>query len=412
MRESVCFPGTKTVYAYTSSLEESDLLLCAKRAAESLKSHSKNISFSFDPCQEYKIPCEVPFSQVLHSQRISLLKDADAAARASSGSISQVICRYLDVMQNVQICNSEGVFALDSRPRARLMVQAVASDGTDYQSGSNNPGAGKGYETFRSIDASGVGREAARIALVSLKAPACPAGYVPAVLDGGFGGVIFHEACGHSLEATSVSKGNSEFCGKLNTKVASEKVTAVDDGTLPGEWGSLSVDDEGTPTRRNVLIENGILKSYMIDRLGSLRMGLTVTGNSRRQSYKFAPTSRMTNTFLCGGNDSFEEMISTMGEGLYAKSLGGGSVNPTTGEFNFTVLEGYWVRDGHILCPVRGATLVGKGTEVLKNIDRIGPSPWLGQGMCGSISGSLPVNVGQPHIRLSEITVGGKGGSL
>ena len=191
-----------------------------------------------------------------------------------------------------------------------------------------------------------------------------------------------------------------------------DRVTAVDDGTRPGDWGSLHVDDEGTPARKNVLIENGILKGYLIDRLGARRMGMDVTGSSRRQNYKLAPTSRMTNTYIAAGSDDEEEMLRTMGEGLYARRMGGGSVNPLTGEFNFAVLEGYWVRDGKIYCPVRGATLVGRGADVIQKIDRVGPGMWQGQGMCGSISGSIPTNVGQPRIRVADITVGGKGGEL
>ena len=208
-------------------------------------------------------------------------------------------------------------------------------------------------------------------------------------------------------------------------------MTAVDDGTMPGEWGSMCFDDEGHPAQRNVLIENGVLKSYLVDILGSRLMNHPVTGSGRRQDYTYAPTSRMTNTFICAGHDDNEEMIATMtntffaegnddeeamlatmGDGLFAAKMGGGSVNPLTGEFNFAVLEGYWVKNGKILCPVRGATLIGKGADVLMKIDRIGRRMWMGQGMCGSSSGSVPTNVGQPRIRVSEITVGGKGGAL
>ena len=241
---------------------------------------------------------------------------------------------------------------------------------------------------------------AAKQAVTMLHAELCPAGTFPVVIDGGFGGVIFHEACGHSLEATSVSKGNSVFCNKLGQKIAADCVSAVDDGTMEGEWGTLHMDDEGTPTRRNLLIENGILKTYMIDRLGGRRMGMAPTGSSRRQDYTYAPTSRMTNTFICAGQDDPEEMIRTMGDGLYAAAMGGGSVNPLTGEFNFAVREGYWVKDGKIYCPVRGATLVGSGAQILMNIDRVGPEMWMAAGMCGSVSGSIPANVGQPRIRV------------
>lgn len=270
----------------------------------------------------------------------------------------------------------------------------------------------KEFEAYQQIDPETVGKEASRIAITMLHAPECPAGMVPVVIDGGFGGVILHEACVHGLEATSVGRGNSVFCNKLGQKIASDIVTAVDDGTMPGEWGSMCFDDEGHPAQRNVLIENGVLKSYLVDILGSRLMNHPVTGSGRRQDYTYAPTSRMTNTFFAEGNDDEEAMLATMGDGLFAAKMGGGSVNPLTGEFNFAVLEGYWVKNGKILCPVRGATLIGKGADVLMKIDRIGRRMWMGQGMCGSSSGSVPTNVGQPRIRVSEITVGGKGGAL
>jgi TldD protein len=245
-----------------------------------------------------------------------------------------------------------------------------------------------------------------------LHAVDCPAGVFPVVIDGGFGGVIFHEACGHSLEATSVSRGNSVFCGKLGQQIAAPCVTAIDDGTLPGEWGTCNVDDEGMETRRNVLIEKGVLKSYMSDIIGARKADLPRSGNGRRQDYTFAPTSRMTNTFIAPGTDSRDEMISTMGDGLYAITMGGGSVNPLTGEFNFAVNEAYWVKNGKIHTPVRGASLIGKGGKVLMDIDRVSDNLALAAGVCGSSSGSVPTNVGQPCIRVKSLTVGGKGDIL
>ena len=261
---------------------------------------------------------------------------------------------------------------------------------------------------FKYIDPEYYGRQAARSAHTMLHAKNCPAGKMTVAIDNGFGGVICHEACGHSLEATSVAKGNSVFTGKLGEQIASTKVTAIDDGTIPNAWGSLNIDDEGTPTQKNVLIENGILKSYMIDKLNARRMGMKVTGSGRRQSYKYAPTSRMTNTYIANGDNTPEEIIASISDGLYAKKMGGGSVNPVTGEFNFAVSEGYLVKNGEIQEPVRGASLIGKGSEILMNIDMVGNNMTQGQGMCGSSSGSIPTNVGQPMIRVSEITVGGR----
>ena len=241
-----------------------------------------------------------------------------------------------------------------------------------------------------------------------LKAGYCPAGRMAVAIENGFGGVIFHEACGHSLEASSVAYGQSEFAGKLGLRVACPKVTAVDDGTIPGAWGSVNIDDEGTPSRRNVLIENGILKSYLVDRFNGRRMGMPSTGSARRQSYLFEPTSRMTNTFLLNGPDRNEDIIASIEYGLYAKSMGGGSVNPVTGAFNFSVREGYLIRNGKVCEPVRGASLIGNGAEVLSAIDMVGQNLATAQGMCGSSSGSIPTDVGQPLIRVSSITVGGR----
>ena len=290
-----------------------------------------------------------------------------------------------------------------------MFINSVAEKDGETQTGIFGPGRLMGLEMFDDVvDPVEVGREASRQAVAMVSAGYCPAGVMPVAIGNGFGGVIFHEACGHSLEASAVAYGQSQFVGKLGEVVANPKVTAIDDGTIPNAWGSINFDDEGTPSTRNVLIENGVLKSYMIDKFNGRRMGMKSTGASRRQSYQFTPTSRMTNTYIAPGTDSFDDIISSMEYGLYARSLGGGSVNPTTGEFNFAVNEGYMVRNGKIAEPVRGASLVGKGSEIIKNIDMVSDNLELGQGMCGSSSGSIPVNVGQPMIRVSSITVGGR----
>jgi len=405
------FAGLKTAYAYTADTSLDSLLATARAAGAAVSGSSTPQDVRFEVKNYARIP-GIPADTVSNAARIAVLKTACEAAKAVSDEIRQVQVLLMDVDKTVLVANSEGVYGIDRRPRVRLYVQAVASDGKSTQTGTEGPGFAMGYEALDLIDIIGTAQTAARRAVTMLHAPECPASNCPVVIDGGFGGVIFHEACGHSLEATSVSRGNSEFCGKLGMQVAADCVTAIDDGTLPGQWGSFGMDDEGTPTKRRLLIENGVLKSYMIDRLGSLRMGLPVTGSARRQNYRFAPTSRMTNTFIAAGKDDPEEMIRSMGEGLYAKAMGGGSVNPLTGEFNFAVSEGYWVKNGEIVTPVRGATLIGRGTDVLMKIDRVGSRMWMGQGMCGSQSGSIPTNVGQPRIRVREMTIGGKGGAL
>lgn len=406
--------GTRSAYAYGADLGERALLETARAAAAALGAakDAPGGEIAFAPAQ-YTTPVKQAFDEIGNADRVRVMREGARAMKAASGEVTQAVVRYLDQVQRVTIVSTDGVFVTDERPRTRIFLQAVAMNGAEAQTGYSGPGCCRGFETYKDvIDVEQHAKIAADMAVTMLHAPECPAGNVPVVIDGGFGGVIFHEACGHSLEATAVGRNNSVFCGMLGKKIAADCVSAVDDGTLSGEWGSINVDDEGGMPRRNLLIENGVLTGYLIDKLGSRRMGLPDTGSSRRQGYMFAPTSRMTNTFICEGSDDDEEMIATMGEGLFAKKMGGGSVNPATGEFNFSVAEGYWVRNGAIVSPVRGATLIGKGSEVLLKIDRVGRHMWMAPGMCGSLSGSVPTNVGQPRIRVSGMTVGGKGGAI
>lgn len=405
------FKGTNYVYAYTNNNSRQSLLDTAYKAAAALGDlvgENKSVKLIEKKIQTVHPIIYLP-SGVEVDKKIGIMKIAYKGAKEYSNEISQVSVGYGDKEQKILIANSEGLFVEDSRVRTRLSVSAVASDGKENQTGFEGPGSHQGFEMFRdSIDPEYYGREAARTAHTMLHAKNCPAGKMAVAIDNGFGGVIFHEACGHSLEASSVAKGNSVFAGKLGQQIASTKVTAIDDGTLENSWGSLNIDDEGIETTKNVLIENGILKSYMVDRFNGRRMGMQPTGSGRRQSYKYAPTSRMTNTYIAAGGDSPEDIIKSITDGLYAKKMGGGSVNPVTGEFNFAVSEGYIVKNGVIQEPVRGASLIGKGSEILMNIDMVGTNLKLGQGMCGSSSGSIPTNVGQPMIRVSEITVGGR----
>lgn len=336
------------------------------------------------------------------------MKEPYKSAKDYSTDISQVNVTYLDKDQKILVANTEGIYVEDRRIRTRLGISAIASKGNENQTGFEGPGRAMGFEMFEEVDPEYYGKEAARTAYTMLNAKNCPAGKMPVAIDNGFGGVIFHEACGHSLEATSVAKGNSVFSGKLGEQIASSKVTAIDDGTLANHWGSSNIDDEGNLTQKNTLIKNGILNSYMIDKLNGRRMNMQATGSSRRQSYKYAPTSRMTNTYIAAGEDKETDIIKSIDNGLYAKKMGGGSVNPVTGEFNFAVAEGYLVKNGEIKEPVRGASLIGKGSEVLMNIDMVSDNLKQAQGMCGSSSGSIPTNVGQPMIRVKEITVGGR----
>lgn len=403
------FKDLYSVYGYTNDMTEENLLKTARKIAEAVKGTRADITINLlkQDIENYN-KIEIYPETVLKKNKIDIMRRGYTAAKEYDSEISQVRVSYSDSKQNILVANSEGIWAEDERVRGRIRIESVASNGTEMQTGSMGPGASKGFEFFEKMDVESYGREASRIAKTILHADYSPSGKMPVIIDNGFGGVIFHEACGHGLEATSVAKGNSVFAGKIGEMIASPVVSAVDDGTIPNEWGTINIDDEGTPSRRNLLIENGILKGYMVDKLNGRRMGMASTGSGRRESYKYAPTSRMTNTFILNGKSSLDEMISSVEKGIYAKYMGGGSVNPATGNFNFAVMEGYLIENGKITSPVRGATLIGSGSEILKKIEMVGNNLAYGQGMCGSVSGSICTNVGQPAIKVSEITVGGR----
>lgn len=400
---------TKSVYVYSNDLSEKTLIRLATDASKSLSSSPSDYNVHLSNITEFHsnhalIP---PFSADKQN-KADFLKLACQSASKYSHLISQTSASYSDLERQVLIANSDGLYCNDSRIRTRFTIEAVATSGEEKQTGYFGPGAGCGYEFIEKYPVEDVSRDAARIAVTMMSAGLCPSGKMPVVIGNGFGGVIFHEACGHALEATSVGIKASVFFNKIGTQIAAPIVTAIDDPTLSGEWGSYVVDDEGVLSQRNLLIENGVLKGYLIDRLGSRRMNMPSTGSGRRQNYKYAPTSRMSNTFIQTGKSAHEDIISDTPFGLYAANMGGGSVDPATGEFNFSITEAYMIRDGKIAEPVRGATLIGKGADILMNIDRVGNNLMLAQGICGSISGHVPTNVGQPTIRVSQITVGGR----
>lgn len=405
------YKGFNSIYAYTNKTDRDCLVQTAKEAAAALLGSRGEMNISLVKTQvDNKHIIRTDPDKVEKSRKVELMKRANSAASQYDSLVSQVTVTLAEHDQHIMVANSEGLWKQDRRVRSRLGVQAAAALNGEMQTGFYGPGAMKGYEFFENLDVESYAKEAARIAVTMVRAGYAPSGRMPVIIDNGFGGVIFHEACGHGLEASSVSKGLSVFSGKLGQQIASPLVTAIDDGTIANEWGSINIDDEGMPSKRNVLIENGILKGYMVDRLNGRRMGLESTGSGRRESYRFAPTSRMTNTYIANGISTPEEIISNTEKGLYAKYMGGGSVNPATGEFNFSVMEGYLVENGRITEPVRGATLIGKGIDVLTKIDMVGNNMTFGQGMCGAASGSVPTNVGEPMIRVSEITVGGREG--
>lgn len=403
------FKGLRSVMASTVDLTEAGLIRCAEKCAEALGQGDAPMEIVLRERLFGDIhPVVTCPSSVSNKEKIDILKAGYFAAREYDPSVVQATGSLADVDHNILIATSEGLYTQDRQIRTRIAISAVADKGMGTQTGSCSPGARMGLELFDTVDPKAVGVKAAKQAVTMAGAGYCPAGVMPVAIANGFGGVIFHEACGHGLEASSVAYGQSVFAGKLGQQIANPKVTAIDDGTIPNAWGSINIDDEGTPAKKNVLIENGILKSYMIDKFNGRRMGMPSTGSARRQSYAYTPTSRMTNTYIANGEDKNEDIIASIEYGLYAASMGGGSVNPTTGEFNFAVNEGYIVRNGEICEPVRGASLVGKGADCIMNIDMVGNDMDMAQGMCGSSSGSVPTNVGQPLIRVSSITVGGR----
>ena len=403
------YKGLRSVMASTVDTSEAGLLACAEKAAGALGEGTAPMDIVLRERIIANVhPVKIVPASVANQEKVDILKEGYFAAREYDPAIVQVSGTLASVDHRIFIANSEGLMTADRSIRTRIAIEAVAEQEGQTQTGRSSPGRKMGLEMFETVSPKAVGGKAAKQAVTMASAGYCPAGVMPVAIENGFGGVIFHEACGHSLEASSVAYGRSQFAGKLGQVIANPKVTAIDDGTIPNAWGSINIDDEGTPARKNVLIENGVLKSYMIDKFNGRRMGMESTGNARRQSYAYTPTSRMTNTYIAPGEDQNEDIIASMEYGLYARDMGGGSVNPVTGEFNFSVNEGYLVRNGKICEPVRGASLVGKGSDILQNIDMVGTCMEMGQGMCGSSSGSVPTNVGQPLIRVGSITVGGR----
>lgn len=406
------FLGTRTFFASTTDLTPSGLRQCARRVAQA-------VGNPVDRIQDFHLverintnihPIQINPFDVCARVRSDLVRSAAEKSWEAGDEIIQVNGMLVSSDKSFTVANSEGLYTSDRQIRTRMMVTATASDGAQNQQGTASPGRQMGLELFQMprFQPEKIGAEAARQALVNLKAIPCPSGQMTVAIANGFGGVIFHEACGHSLEAACVGIGMSQMCGRMGSQVAGSKVTAIDDGTIPNGWGSCNIDDEGNPNQRRVLIENGILKSYMVDRLGSRRMGIPHTASGRRQNYSFETTSRMTNTFIDNGPDRNEDIIASIEDGIYCASMGGGSVNPFTGDFNFAVQEGYLVRNGKICEPIRGASLIGNGGDIIQRIDMVGQDLDTAQGNCGASSGMVPTDVGQPLIRVSSITVGGQ----
>ncbi|WP_457637888.1 TldD/PmbA family protein [Oceanithermus sp.] len=408
------FFGTEVVYAYTNDLSEANLLEVTEQLAR-LKGGGGRVDERGAGGLDFRKTApaglhepDLPLEAKDKRWRIERLAEADRAARVGP-EIKKVQIYLLEWDQEILVANSKGIWNSDRRVRTRYHVIAIAENEEGMQTGFEGPGYSMGLEIFDHAPPAEYGRRAGEQALTLLRAKPAPAGPMPVVIGNGFGGVIFHEALGHLLETTAVARKTSVLTDKLGEKIASEAVTYVDDGTIPHGWGSSEYDDEGAPTERTVLIENGMLKSYMVDRWGSLMTGYRPTGSGRRQDYTYAPTSRMRNTFIEAGSASIESLFEGIEFGLYAKKMGGGQVKPGSGEYNFAVQEGYVIRNGRIEEPVKGAMLVGKGPESIQKIVAVAGDRQNASGMCGSLSGMVPVEVGQPHLLISEITVGGEG---
>ncbi|MGI6713818.1 MAG: TldD/PmbA family protein [Bacilli bacterium] len=406
--------GVQSVYGSTNDLSKKGLLkLASQLSASFVGTPVKTVEKIKRKRSRNYYPAEKPLAEVPMEEKIALMKECSNLMLEYDPSIKIARVFFAESEQKVTIFNSDGWQFEDLRPRLRMFFLPIAVGPNGMETAGEGPGAMGGWEFFTDIhDAKKTALKTAEQAVRTLNAKECPSGKMPVVIGNGFGGVIFHEACGHSLEASSVSKGLSVFAGKLGEQIASPVVTAIDDGTIEKGWGSINIDDEGIPSQKKVLIKDGVLQNYMIDLLSGRRMNAAPNGASRRQSYRFEPTSRMTNTYIANGKSTPEEIIASVKLGLYAKSLGGGSVNPTTGEFNFACSEAYIIRDGRVCEPVKGASLVGSGAEILKNITMVGNDLRRSQGMCGAASGNIPTDVGQPTILVSEITVGGRGGKL
>ncbi|MDR0934984.1 MAG: TldD/PmbA family protein [Erysipelotrichaceae bacterium] len=406
--------GLQSVYGYTSDLSKKGLLALTTNLAVSF-SGKRILEVKNLKVKKYKklSPINIDYDAVSKEDKVNLIKEGLKEIEGFDPRIVRVIGAWNDTHRNVTIFNSKGDIVKSNDQFGRAIYMVTGADANGIETTFEGPGAQMDISYFKNkVNLKKLAREAAETCIKMLGAKECPSGIMPVVIAGGSGGVLFHEACGHALEASSVSKNLSCFAGKLGQKIASPILTAIDDSTIPHAWGSIDYDDEGVKGEKRVLIKNGVLKEYMVDMFNGRRMNAAPNGACRRQSFRYEPTSRMSNTYIDKGPNKVEEIISATKLGLYAKSFSGGSVDPTTGEFNFTASEAYIIRDGKIAEPVKGAILIGKGEEILPKIDMIADDLALSEGICGASSGGVRVTTGQPTLRISSITVGGRGGEL
>ncbi|MGH9177875.1 MAG: TldD/PmbA family protein [Acidimicrobiales bacterium] len=407
--------GDTTGFAHTSDLTEEGLSRAAEAAAAAARSGgggTRTVTLSAGAGAPSPYRAEVRPEDVAKARKVELLLKADDAARSGPGAgpVKQVSAGYADSGRRIQVANSDGLLAEDEVVRTRLGVSAVAVGDTGMQTGYETVARTMGFEIFDEVDVAEVAAKARERALAKLAARPAPSGLLPVVIAAGRGAVLFHEACGHGLEADHIEKKSSVYHGRVGEAVASPHVTLVDDGTMGWEWGAFAIDDEGRPSQRNVLIDDGVLTEYMWDFLRSRRAGRPVSsGNGRRQSYQVLPMVRMTNTYLLPGEEDPEELLRQTPHGVYVAQMGGGQVNTATGDFVFGMTEAYLIEDGQITHPLRDANLIGNGPEVLRNIDAVANDFAMaaGGGMCGKNGQSVPVGMGQPTLRVTGVTVGG-----
>ncbi|MBS9434891.1 metalloprotease TldD [Photorhabdus hainanensis] len=407
--------GEKTGFAYADQITLNALQQSAQAARSIVHENGNGKVHTFGEVAYSPLYAAIdPLQSFSREEKIALLQRVDQVARAEDPRVQEVNASLTGIYERVLVAATDGTLAADIRPLIRLSVTVLVEDNGKREHGSSGGGGRYGYEYFLEvvsgqIRAEQFAREAVRMALVNLSAVAAPAGTMPVVLGAGWPGVLLHEAVGHGLEGDFNRRGTSVFSGQIGEKVASELCTVVDDGTIKGRRGSLTIDDEGVPGQYNVLIENGILKGYMQDKMNARLMGVAPTGNGRRESYAHLPMPRMTNTYLLAGHSTPEEIIGSVQNGLYAPNFGGGQVDITSGKFVFSTSEAYLIENGKITKPVKGATLIGSGIEAMQQISMVGNDLDLdkGVGVCGKEGQSVPVGVGQPTLKLDNLTVGG-----
>jgi len=394
-----------TYFAHVDGLDPDDLERAATEAAAALRGDGREPR----PLRARAVAPQ-PIAQrpadVSAERKAELLRELDERGRAAGAEVAQFLASYAEVRREVAVANSDGLCTGDDRTRTRIGVQAVARRGELVETGAETLGGHRGFELFDG-DPGAIAERAAGKALTLLDARPAPAGSMPVVVGGGFGGVLFHEMTGHGLEADHVQKGASVYAGKLGERVAQPLLTAYDDGRLPHEWGSDAIDDEGTPTQKTTVIEAGRLTSFLYDGNTARRDGVASTGNGRRESFRHLPVPRMTNTYIAPGEAEPEAIIAEVANGFYAVSFAGGQVDPATGDFVFGVSEGYLIEDGRVTRPCRGATLVGNCLQALAAIDAVGNDFEMKTGVCGKAGQKVPVGTGQGHVRIAAMTVGG-----